>query len=317
MLSLTCACACGAVVADAPSKRALRFRASTPQEAREWQREAREKLFALLMGGRQPAKVPLDPQVISRVEPKFPSYVLTEFSFQSLPGRRVHGWMATPTKPKGKVGGVLAIHGHGGPGKRVVEGDNGYWYGRHLAEMGYVVVAPDIGKHDPPHDNWTMMGEWVWDCLCAVDYLAGQPEVDPKRLAVIGISLGGELTMYTAALDERLKLADSSGWLCTVENMKLGHCNCWTYPGLEESFDYPDIFACIAPRYLICENGEQEPERGGFPVATAKKAFAEIREAYKVFGAPDRLQHDIHPGGHIPGGKLFFPWCYKVLGEPK
>ena len=50
-----------------------------------------------------------------------------------------------------------------------------------------------------------------------------------------GLSLGGETTMYVAALDERMKVACSSGWLTTVANMKNGHCPCFNFPGLEET----------------------------------------------------------------------------------
>jgi len=151
------------------------------------------------------------------------------------------------------------------------------------------------------------MGERTWDCLCALDYLASRPDVDPERLAVAGISLGGETTMYVAALDERLKLVDSSGWLTTVENMKNGHCLCYNFPGLEERFDFSDIFSLIAPRSLVCENGTLERAGGGFPVEIAQEALREIRRAYKVFGAEDKVQLDVHPGGHVFSGRLFFP----------
>jgi len=40
---------------------------------------------------------------------------------------------------------------------------------------------------------------------------SSRPDVDTNRLAVAGFRSGGETTMYVAALDERLKLACSSG----------------------------------------------------------------------------------------------------------
>src|SRR5262249_61294937 len=110
------------------------------------------------------------------------------------------------------------------------------------------------------------------------------------------------------------KAACSSGWLTTVENMKRGHCPCWNFRGLEEHFDFADVFACVAPRTLVCEIGEQERAPGGFPVDVARKAFAEIRAAYQVFGADNRLHLDIHPGGHVFHGVAFWGPLREVFG---
>jgi pimeloyl-ACP methyl ester carboxylesterase len=287
------------------------------QEARKWQEACREKLFELMMGGGKPAKVAPDVKVIQRIEMPAANYVLEEITMQTLPDRRARCWMALPVSPKRKVGGVLAIHGHGGSGEQIVKGESLYWYGRHIAELGYPVIAPDVGSHELQHANWTLMGERVWDCLCAADYLATRPEVEGERLAVVGLSLGGETTMYVGALDERFVLVDSSGWLTTIENMKGPHCPCWNFPGLENNFEFSDIFACVAPRPLICENGEKEPAGGGFPLATAKKVFPEIQRAYKVLGAEDKAQHDIHPGAHVFSGRLFFRQLGEALGWPE
>jgi dienelactone hydrolase len=182
--------------------------------------------------------------------------------------------------------------------------------------MGYVVIAPDVGQHELQHTNWTLMGERVWDALRCLDYLETRPEVDRERLAVAGLSLGGETTMYVAALDERVKAACSSGWLTTVANMKNGHCPCFNFPGLEENFDFSDIFACVAPRPLVLELGEKERAPGGFPVSIGRGAFEEIRRAYRVFGADQKVQLTVHPGGHVFIGRDFWAPLREKLGMP-
>jgi nicotinamidase-related amidase len=96
--------------------------------------------------------------------------------------------------------------------------------------------------------------------------------------------------------------------------MKRGHCPCWNFRGLEEHFDFADVFACAAPRPLVCEIGEQERAPGGFPVDVARKAFAEVRAAYQVLGADDRLHLDIHPGGHVFHGVQFWGPLQAALG---
>jgi hypothetical protein len=298
----------------AEAERAMRFQADSPAEAQVWQRRAREKLFALMMGGQQPARCALEPKVLRRVELPALNCVLEELTLQTLPDRRAHVWLARPVQPKGKVGAVLAINGHGGSGEQVVFGQSLYWYGRQLMEMGCVVIAPDVGQHELQHTNWSQMGERTWDALRCLDYVATLPEVDPERLAVAGLSLGGETTMYVAALDERLKVACSSGWLTTVANMKTGHCPCFDFPGLEENFDFADIFACVAPRILVCELGERERAPGGFPVPIGQQALAEIRPAFRVFNADSNLTLTVHPGPHVFTGKDFFPRLRAVFG---
>jgi len=290
----------------AEAGRALRFAADSPGQARCWQAQARDRLFALMMAGAQPNRSPLNPQILQRLQVPDAGYVLEEVSLQTLPDRRVRVWLAVPQGRKGRAGGVLALHGHGGNGEQVVRGQGLYGYGRTLAEMGYVVIAPDIGQHTLQHTNWTLMGERVWDALRCVDYLETRPEVDRRCLAVVGLSLGGETAMYVAALDQRLRLVGSSGWLTTIQNMKQGHCPCWKVPGLEDEFDFADIFACVAPRALVLELGEQERAPGGFPVEIARGAFREIQAAYRVFGAETNVVLDVHPGGHVFRGTQFW-----------
>ncbi len=302
--------------AAAEPVRSRRFLAPTREAAVVWQQAARRELFARMMNGGEPARVPLDPHIVSRETNAAAGVVLEELSLRTLPDRRVHAWLALPQRRAGRIGAVLALHGHGGTGEQVVRGQSLYWYGRALAELGYVVIAPDIGQHTLQHTNWSLMGERTWDALRCLDYLATRPEVDANRLAVAGLSLGGETTMYVAALDERIKLACSSGWLTTVENMKQGHCPCWNSPGLEERFDFADIFACVAPRPLVMEIGELERAPGGFPVAIARPAFAEIQSAYRVFNAETNVELVVHPGGHVFQGVRFWDRLAETLGTP-
>ena len=309
-----------AILSPALAGEAIRtnhFTATSPSQALAWQHQARQKLFELMMGGGKPARVPLDAKILQRIEVPAGGYTLEEVSLQSLPDRRVHAWLAVPKDPPGKVGAVLALHGHGGTGNQVVHGESLYGYGRALAEMGYVVISPDIGQHELQHINWTLMGERTWDALRCLDYLETRPEVDPVRFAVAGLSLGGETTMYVAALDERIQVACSSGWLTTVGNMKTGHCPCWNFPGLEANYDFADIFACVAPRPLVMEIGEQEKAPGGFPVGIAQGAFAEIRSAYRVFGAEMNVILDVHPGGHVFHGELFWGPLQQKIGAAR
>ena len=305
----------GVAAADPP--RAMKFQARTPDEARAWQRSAREKLYALMMGGKQPARGPLDVKVVRRIEKPAEGYVLEELTLQTLPDRRAHVWLGRPLHPTGKAGAVLALNGHGGTGEEVVRGQSLYWYGRAFIDMGYVVIAPDVGSHALQHPSWSLMGERTWDALRCLDYVTTLPEVDSTRLAVAGLSLGGETTMYVAALDERVKAACCSGWLTTVANMKNGHCPCFDFPGLEQTFDFADIYACIAPRTLVCELGKLEEAPGGFPVSIGLQAVKEVRAVYRVFDAEKQVTLTVHPAGHVFNGRDFVPKLREALGPAR
>jgi hypothetical protein len=299
---------------DADNIRKMQFNAKTPDEAQIWQKQVKEKLFELMMGGSKPKKVPLNPKLIQRVDVPNEDYYLEELTLNSLTDRKVHVWLAMQKKvPKGGLPAILALHGHGGTASEIVNGESLYWYGKALAQKGYAVISLDLGQHELQHENWSLMGERVWDALATLDYLCGRPEVDKDRIGTAGLSLGGESVMYVAAMDERIKVAISSGWLNTVANMKQGHCPCWNFNGLEENFDFSDIFSLVAPRPLIMEIGRKEVAPGGFPVNVAEPAFKEIKKAYKVFGAEDKCLLDIHDGGHVFHGVASMAWIDKVL----
>lgn len=296
--------------------RSMQFKAQSPDEARIWQKQARMKLFELMMNGSKPEKPPLNPKLVKREEVPGEDYFLEELTLKSLPDREVHAWLAVPKQvPEGGSPGVLALHGHGGTGEQVVRGEEIYWYGKAFVQKGYVVASLDIGQHELQHEGWSLMGERTWDALACLDYLCSRPEVDEERVGTAGLSLGGETVMYVAALDERIKVAVSSGWLTTIANMKQGHCPCWNFPGLEEHFDFSDIFACVAPRHLVMQIGRQEKAPGGFPLEVAQEAFKEIQAAYRAFGAEDNCTLDVHDGGHVFDGKTAFEWFRRTLGK--
>ncbi len=303
-----------AVAAEADGAQPVRqmaFRAENPAEVRAWQKQVRAKLFTLMMGGAKPKPVEMDVEVLRREQPKDAPYRLEELRIRSRSDRFVHAWLAVPVPaPKKPVAAVLAIHGHGGSGEIVVRGKSIYPYGKHLAEAGYVVLAPDVESHTLQDPKWCLMGERTWDCLRCVDYLCSRPEVDKDRIGTAGLSLGGETVMYVAALDERIKVAVSSGWITTIENMKKGHCPCWNFPGLEATVEFSDIFALVAPRPLVLENGSKDKN---FPTTRARHAYNETRRAYRVMNAENKVHLDVFEGGHIFHGDPAHTWIDRAL----
>jgi len=68
-------------------------------------------------------------------------------------------------------------------------------------------------RSDPRNNNWYLL---TLGCRRGLTFLEHQPEVDPVRLGVHGYSMGGNLTMYVAGTDDRVKVAvpgvGGQGW---------------------------------------------------------------------------------------------------------
>jgi dienelactone hydrolase len=78
-----------------------------------------------------------------------------------------------------------------------------------LNAAGYVALVFDyrgFGDSEGPRHR-LIPHEQVADARAALTFLAGQPQVDPQRLAVVGISLGGAHAISVAGLDRRVSAA--------------------------------------------------------------------------------------------------------------
>jgi predicted dienelactone hydrolase len=193
----------------------------------------------------------------------------------------------------------------------VYEADSPYrGFASELARRGFATIAPDVGQHDVYEEGHTLMGERLWDAMRCVDYLESLSEVDPNRIGCAGLSLGGEMAMWLAAMDTRIKAAVSSGFLTLMDQLERNHCLCWKFDGLRELVDFPDIYAMTAPRALQCQNGRLEPT-SQFNIVMARYAFEKILPAYLDFDRPENLELDIHDGAHVvdvPALVKFLTW---------
>jgi dienelactone hydrolase len=129
-----------------------------------------------------------------------------------------------------------------------------------------------------------------WDDIRTVDYLLTRPEVDPKRIGCVGISMGGYRALYLAGLDERITAACIVGFFSTVRPMLQAHIDThsWVHflPTLHRYLDLPDVLSLMAPKPLLVQQCSQDRL---FPLAGMKEAVAKVEAVYAKVGAKDRF----------------------------
>jgi dienelactone hydrolase len=154
-----------------------------------------------------------------------PGVVAHRITYGTQFGMRVSAIVYHPDHASGKVPAVIVVAGHGGSKSTWYEVYAGLLY----ASAGAVVVTFDpIGEEERNSEHVTdarahdtvlpglesparMGGLMIGDVIGAVSYAASLPEVDPKRIAVLGYSMGSFHAALAAGLDPRIRALVLSG----------------------------------------------------------------------------------------------------------
>jgi dienelactone hydrolase len=271
--------------------------------------------------GRLPSdkeKVPLDVQYGEEV--KTPKYTRKKLTFAAEKDDRVPAWLLVPHGLKGKAPAVLCLHQTVAIGKDEPAGlgkNPDLAYAHHLAERGYVTLAPDYPsfgeyKFDVSKSRFPSGSmKAIWNNIRAVDLLASLPEVDAERIGVIGHSLGGHNGMFTAAFDTRLKAIVSNCGFTSFPKYYGGNLKGWTsaryMPRVAAvhnnkpdrlPFDFPEVVASFAPRAFLASSPLHDDN---FEVSGVRDCIAIAEPVYGLFGVKDRLQ------ANYPNCKHEFP----------
>jgi dienelactone hydrolase len=321
----------------------LAFRATTRTQAEAWQRELRGKLIELL-GGFPAAKSPLRARTLEVRE--FAAYKREKFVFESRPGVGVLGYLITPAKVRAPMPVTLCLPGHGrgvddivgidGHGKdRTAREGYAFDFALQAAEHGLAAVAiepmafgcrrdpltrakgPAAYACQPAAGSALLLGEtmigWrVYDVMRTIDWIETRPELDSKRVGCMGISGGGTGTLFSAAVDPRIRAAFVSGYLNTFRAsiMSMSHCIDNYVPGILKWAEMYDVAGLIAPRAFFSEGGDRDPI---FPVAATRESFARLKKIYEVFGAADAAEQEIFSGVHEFHGVRGLPFLAAAL----
>ncbi len=314
----------------------LAFQAETPEQVAEWKAKAKARLLELV-GPFPEQRVPLQPRFGEAIQR--PGYTRREVTFDTRPGLSAFGYLLVPDDLKGKTPAILCLPGHGRGVDEIVGIDDdgkdrdhhdGYQhdFAVQCAQKGYVTLALEMlgfghrrdaaarkkgagaSSCQPASGSALMLGEtmpgWrTWDAMRALDLMTERPEIDPNRLAVMGISGGGTVSLYTAALDDRVKAAVLSGSFCTFKDSiySRSHCIDNYVPGILKWFEMYDLAGLIAPRFLFCESGTEDEI---FPEEGVRAALRAAERIYRAQGVADHVDHAFFDAGHQFDGEAAF-----------
>lgn len=101
---------------------------------------------------------------------------------------------------------VVLLHGAGSTRSSVVD------HLEVLAANGYGVLAYDARGHGESSGRAMDFGWWGnWDAFPAIQWLVDRPEIEDDRIAVVGLSMGGEQAIGVAPFDGRVDAVVAEG----------------------------------------------------------------------------------------------------------
>jgi len=296
-----------------------------------------------MLGAVPSAAPPLAPERIERVD--LGEVVREKITYAVEDGERVPAFLMLPKGGSSRRPAILCHHQHGGEfqvgkdGPAGLGSEPGQHYGIELARRGYVTLVFDAlcfnerqdatGKlKDSDYERYegmyritegkTLQGKYVWDARRALDFLETRPEVDASQLGMIGHSLGGQETLFTTAIDTRIRVAASSCGFGSLRTLKRDHINhnfALFVPGLANEGDYGAVLSLVAPRPYLVAARTEDPI---FPKDGIDETVAMARKAYAAAGAEDHLATFFEAGVHAFSPAMreaAYAWFDRWLGK--
>ena len=155
--------------------------------------------------------------------------------------------------------------------------------------------------------DWSIHGKDIWDTSRAIDYLQTLEYVDPEKIGMTGHSYGGHSTIFTAAMEPRIKVAVANGPVSDFHHFGMhwgvpkGAGNSQSMPAmrpyvLDHTLPIPVTFyeftSLIAPRPLLVGQaaGERRPRE--------EENYAAVAEVYAALNVRERVRYHWYAGDH-------------------
>jgi hypothetical protein len=302
------------------------FTTPRPATIEQWEIRKTElrKTLTTLLGDLPPL---FTPEAAVHDKEERHGYALERFTFDNGVGETVYGLLLIPAGHKDRGPAILYNHYHAARYKlgkdEVLTKEHprlDFATGEELARKGYIVQAIDAyafgeRRFQGPAGSekegsatesslfktflWegrTLWGMMVRDDLLALNYLVSRHEVDPERIAAMGMSMGSTRTWWAAALDERIKVAISVACLTRYQNL-IAHGSVREhgiyYYVPNESIDTESVIGLIAPRPHLTLTGDRD---AGSPADGVKTINVFQEDLYRLYGKRQNFRGVLYPG---------------------
>lgn len=277
----------------------------------------RKELYKLL--GELP---PRDRQVTSKIIDisECKNYILESLILDLNGIEPVPAYFIRPKTVKGRVPVILFSHSHGGNYKlgkdELIHGSEFLLkpsYAEALTASGYAAICIDAwvfgerrGRTETElfkemlWEGRVMWGMMVYDSLKVLDYLEQRNDVDNERIGAMGISMGGTMSWWVAALNPKVKvcvdLCSLTDYNSLITQRRLDYHSFYYYvPGLLKKFSTAQINSLITPRAHLSLAGIYDPLT---PPEGLERVNCELEKAYLSFNACGRWRLIRYPSGH-------------------
>ncbi|WP_371473955.1 dienelactone hydrolase family protein [Niallia circulans] len=286
----------------------------------------RKRLIELL--GDYPHAKDRKVQLIRREEKD--NYVLESLMLQLNEEESVPAYVAKPLNKEGPLPIVLFNHSHGGnfdQGKEELLISNSYLQSPSFVEaittLGYAVGSIDMwgfnerkGKLESELvkemllDGRSLWGMRIFDNIAFLDYLVDRPDIDQNRVATIGMSMGGLMSWWMTALDERIKVTVDIAAQVHIETLRqkrgLDHHGFYYYvPGFLKQFSTLAVQSLIVPRPRLSLVGKDDRM---CPLEGVMLLDEELGKIYGKYDAKNQWNSQIVTGGHQETKEMRKQW---------
>jgi dienelactone hydrolase len=214
---------------------------------------------------------------------------------------------------------VIAQHGIGSFPERTfgLADDGGAYhsYARDLVKAGFAVLAPmnllGVERRNRIERlcrlaDTSLPGIELARLQRLLDEVTRDPRIDKERIGMWGVSLGGLATMFWMPLEPRIKAGVVCAWFNQRRNKMAipdPRYSCFLetkeehafFRGWLTEFTDSDVVSLICPRPLLIQTGKED-KIAHWPQVIGE--FETSREHYKKLGMAERMEMDLHDGGH-------------------
>jgi len=219
------------------------------------------------------------------------------------------------TRENDKMPVVIYLHEFSNTGFHSIMDSGIQSFFENFLSRGIAVLAMDLvgygqrieeGKYFyERYPLWSKLGRMVTDTRAAIDALESLEFIDNDNIFLTGYALGGTVSLFTAAMDERVSGAAVSSAFTPLRNAtqeiegvrvyshlhgllpRLGF-----FKGHENRIpvDFPEIISSIAPRHLMVISPELDRHAD---LENVKESMYQVRTVYELFNGSEKLHFQI------------------------